>query len=93
MNKLLNLFFLMIFSVFLFYWFQNIIKKKKKYMYVPFSSELNIPENTEENIEEENIEEENTEGNTVILNNTPQYINIGNIIERNSIFENWDNYL
>ena len=88
MNKLLNLFFLMIFSVFLFYWFQNIIKKKKKYMYVPFSSELNIPEN----IEEENTEE-NTEENIVILNNTPQSINIGNIIERNSIFENWDNYL
>ena len=88
MNKLLNLFFLMIFSVFLFYWFQNIIKKKKKYMYVPFSSELNIPEKSEEN-----IEEDENELNNVILNNTPQSINIGNIIERNSIFENWDNYL
>ena len=84
MNKLLNLFFVMIFSVFLFYWFQNIIKKKKKYLYVPYSSELNIQENTEE---------ENTEENIVILNNTPRSINIGSIIERNNQFENFDNYL
>ena len=84
MNKLLNLFFVMIFSVFLFYWFQNIIKKKKKYLYVPYSSELNIQENTEE---------ENTEENIIILNNTPQSINIGSIIERNNQFENFDNYL
>tara|TARA_B100001115_G_scaffold185045_2_gene191004 strand:+ start:115 stop:399 length:285 start_codon:yes stop_codon:yes gene_type:complete len=94
MNKLLNLFFVMIFSVFLFYWFQNIIKKKKKYLYVPYSSELNIQENTEEeNTEEENTEEENTEENIVILNNTPRSINIGSIIERNNQFENFDNYL
>lgn len=49
---MLNLFFLIIFSIFLFYWFQNIIKKKKKYLYVPYSS-IDIKK------EEENIDNYN----------------------------------
>ena len=57
MNKLLNLFFLIVFSIFLFYWFQNIIKKKKKYLYIPYSSILDIRNEVVEDEEVvENIE-------------------------------------
>ncbi|MBH10058.1 MAG: hypothetical protein CMG74_06875 [Candidatus Marinimicrobia bacterium] len=79
MNKLLNLFFLIVFSIFLFYWFQNIIKKKKKYLYIPYSSILDI---RNEVVEDEEV----VEDQEVVENIEP-------IIYRNNIFENWDNYL
>ena len=59
MNKLLNLFFLIVFSIFLFYWFQNIIKKKKKYLYIPYSSILDI---RNEVVEDEEVVEQVQKG-------------------------------
>jgi hypothetical protein len=99
MNTLLNLVFLTIFSVFLFYWFQNLIKKNKNFLYVPYSSEIGRPEEIEsEEIESEEIESEEIESEEIVndliqIVNTNESVTEENIIQRNGIFENWDIYI
>ena len=110
MNTILNLSFLIIFYIFLFYWFQNIIKKNKKYLYVPYSSKLHIPDNeqtdqqtnqqTDEQKDQQKdqqtdqqTEQQTDEANLIQHYNIPEAIIGENFIERNSIFENWENYL
>ena len=95
MNTLLNLVFLTIFSVFLFYWFQNLIKKNKKFLYVPYSSEIGRPEEESESeeIESEEIESEEIVNDLIQIVNTNESVTEENIIQRNSIFENWDIYI
>ncbi len=93
MDTLLNILFLILFSVFLFYWFQNQIKKNKKFLYVPYSGEIGRPEESEETQDEEETEPENIIGDLIQIVNTNEFVTEENIIQRNSIFENWDNYL
>ena len=95
MNSILNLFFLIIFSVFLFYWFQNIIKKKERYLYVPYSSVSDIPDSDElEQEDTEEISDVPDEINDLLqVNENLESVFSENIIQRNSIFENWENYL
>jgi hypothetical protein len=94
MNTLLNLVFLTIFSVFLFYWFQNLIKKNKNFLYVPYSSEIGRPEESEsEEIESEEIESEEIVNDLIQIVNTNESVTEENIIQRNGIFENWDIYI
>ena len=102
MNTLLNIVFLIIFSIFLFYWFQNLIKKNKKYLYVPYKTEDSIPIEETEVIEpfsvgsQENISEDYNQQET---NDLPQFVNsMNNVTERNiltnnSIIHNWDSYI
>lgn len=101
MNTLLNIVFLIIFSIFLFYWFQNLIKKNKKYLYVPYKSGQSIPVEETEVIEpfsvgsQENINEDNQQE----INDLPQFVNSMNnvteinILTNNSIIDNWDSYI
>ena len=92
MNTLLNIVFLIIFSIFLFYWFQNLIKKNKKFLYVPYSEEIGRPE--EEIVESQNEEEiEENIDDLIQIVNTNESVTEENIIQRNSIFENWDIYI
>ena len=91
MNTLLNIVFLIIFSIFLFYWFQNLIKKNKKYLYVPYKSGDSIPIDSQEIINEDYNQQE--------TNDLPQFINsMNNVTERNiltnnSFIDNWNSYL
>jgi len=90
MNSILNLFFLIIFSVFLFYWFQNIIKKKERYLYVPYSSVLDIKPSEIEEIQED-IPEVN---NLLKVNENLELETTPPLMFKKNIFEpEWDNYL
>ena len=89
MNSILNLFFLIIFSVFLFYWFQNIIKKKERYLYVPYSSVLDIKPS-----EIEEIQEDILEVNNLLKVNENLELESSPLMFKKNIFEpEWDNYL
>ena len=87
MNSILNLFFLIIFSVILFYWFQNIIKKKERYLYVPYN--LNIKQPEIEDIQD-NIPEIN---NILQVNENLELESHSLNIKRNIFEPEWDNYL
>ena len=67
-------------------------KKNKKFLYVPYSGEIGRPE--EEIIESLNEEEiEENIDDLIQIVNTNESVTEENIIQRNSIFENWDNYI
>ena len=90
MNSILNLFFLIIFSVFLFYWFQNIIKKKERYLYVPYSSVLDIKPSEIEEIQEDILEV----NNLLKVNENLELETSSPLMFKKNIFEpEWDNYL
>ena len=37
MDSVKNLFFIIIFLIFVFYWFENVMKNKEKYIYISFN--------------------------------------------------------
>ena len=94
MNSILNLFYLIIFSIFLFYWFQNIIKKKERYLYVPYSSVSYTKQSEIEEIQDD-IPDDIPEVNKLLkVNFNLELEQPLPLIFKKNIFEpEWDNYL